>query len=145
MAEKYNAVLAFNLEFNCVWLVEKNTPSLPHIHRRWNGIGGKMNAGESPVGGAMREFAEETGIALPADRLVLIEHQRFLPGHEIYWYASVLWPDEGKRVCILNDAGEFMNVHRIDTLGRIALAPNVSWLVHKGRSYIRQPYLERAY
>lgn len=35
---------------------------------KWNGLGGKLEADESPRQGACREFAEESGVALPEDR-----------------------------------------------------------------------------
>jgi 8-oxo-dGTP diphosphatase len=47
------------------------------IHRRnppnqglWNGVGGRLEAGESPLAGALREVHEETGYKLPTARFV---------------------------------------------------------------------------
>lgn len=115
-----------------------------------------MEIGESPVGAAMREFFEETGIRVEKDNMVFIEHQRFLTGvrmtdtarycigDEIYWYATRIDP-----LAILpsfNDAGEAMRWERTrDTMGVYTedfLCPNVGYLIHKAITYLRTPYLD---
>jgi len=152
MFKRYNAVLAFSPTLSHVWLVQKNRPDMPHIHRLFSGIGGEMEVGESPVGSAMREFTEETGYSLNKDDMVHVEHQRFLPGHEIYWYATVLgerWQD----FPLYNDAGEFMNVFDCNEWGLVPVknwgsdkapfAPNLTYLVPKALTLLRTPYTAR--
>lgn len=53
-----------------VLLLPGRDPQCPTAGRWWFTPGGGLLAGESPVAGALRELAEETGVVLPADRLV---------------------------------------------------------------------------
>lgn len=153
---KFVATLAFKKEEAYVALVRKDTKKLPHLNGKWNGIGGKMEIGESPVGAAMREFFEETGIRVEKDNMVFLEHQiyttgirmtesaRYCVGDEIYWYATRVDP-----LAILpsyNDVGERMHWERTYSTSEVYtddfLAPNVGWLIHKAITYLRTPYLD---
>jgi 8-oxo-dGTP pyrophosphatase MutT (NUDIX family) len=145
---RYTAVLAFKHNDGLVALAKKNSKRLPHLLDKWNGIGGKAELWESPVGAAMREFREETGIAVAKDDMVLVEHQRFdilLPSfHEIYWYATRL-PD-GTDLPIYNDAHEVLmwcHVEHIVQGNAVRLCPNVDYLVPKAVVFLRTPYLDR--
>lgn len=49
-----------------VALIQKQKPAWQA--GRWNGIGGKIEEGESPVQAMAREFREETGVDIPTSR-----------------------------------------------------------------------------
>lgn len=49
-----------------VLLIHRNTRGQARDYHsgKWNGLGGKLEPGESPLEGARREFSEEAGVAL---------------------------------------------------------------------------------
>lgn len=62
----YVVCLAFDARREFVTLIEKRRPAWQA--GRLNGPGGKMEAGETPAQAAEREFAEETGASIPAEK-----------------------------------------------------------------------------
>lgn len=58
--KRYCVGLAFTKGFNYVTLVRKTHPEWQA--GRWNGVGGKLEAGESPLEAMRREFAEECSL-----------------------------------------------------------------------------------
>jgi 8-oxo-dGTP pyrophosphatase MutT (NUDIX family) len=154
---KFVATLAFTNNGGFILMVKKRTKKLPHLNGRWNGVGGKMEAGESPVGAAMREFTEETGIIAAKDDMVFVEHQRFINGvgipggrycerDEIYWYTTIL---SGGRINLpaVNDAGEELRWMRVEEEDMqvepgFPLCPNLDYLIPKAIVFLRTPYLD---
>jgi 8-oxo-dGTP pyrophosphatase MutT (NUDIX family) len=116
-----------------------------------------MEIGESPVGAAMREFTEETGIAVTKDDMVFVEHQRFIngvgitgarycEGDEIYWYATILPLGAISKLPVINDAGEnltWAEVEGLQVRSGILLCPNLEYLIPKAIVFLRTPYLDR--
>jgi 8-oxo-dGTP diphosphatase len=149
MTQLYVATLAFkrSLQLEVALVLKHKGPA--HLHGKWNGIGGKVEVGESPVGAAMRELHEEAGIAVQKDDMVAIEHQRFeilTPSeHHIYWYA-VNVPDE-TAMPPANDIGEplkwFSTGWLLHLLCPVVLAPNLEYLVPKARTFLRTGRLAR--
>jgi 8-oxo-dGTP pyrophosphatase MutT (NUDIX family) len=155
---KYVGVFAFSCKETMIALVQKNTKKIPHLNGRWNGIGGKMEIGESPVGAAMREFEEETGLTILKDNMVFVEHQRFYggialgdgrycQGDEIYWYAVNQIEGADWHLPRANDVGENLawvpvrNLRNMEQYGR--LCPNLGYLIPKAITFLRTPYLDR--
>lgn len=144
---RYTAMLAFSDDLAQVLLVKK-VSTIPWLNGRWNGVGGKLEIGESPIGGAIREFTEETTIPVHKDDVVNVEHQRFVQvvkekSYEIYWYA-VRVPALWRRVEPANDVGELLSL--FDANGAFSgegFCPNVEYLVPKARVMLRTPYLDR--
>ena len=64
--KEYVVGLAFNGEADRVALIRKNRPSWQA--GKLNGIGGKVEPGESALQALEREFAEETGVTLAAHK-----------------------------------------------------------------------------
>ncbi|WP_179394197.1 NUDIX hydrolase [Lacticaseibacillus absianus] len=55
----------------------------PPYRGLWNGVGGKVDPGETPQAGALREVEEETGLALtPAD---------LRPAGVMHWHVNDKW------------------------------------------------------
>lgn len=52
------------VEMSSVLLLRKR-PGPYYVSNRWNGVGGKIEPGESPYGAMVREAREEAGINLP--------------------------------------------------------------------------------
>jgi len=154
---RFVATLAFSASGEFVAMVKKQTKTLPHLNGRWNGIGGKMESGESPVGAAMREFTEETGIVVTKEDMVFVEHQRFVngvgvpdgrycEGDEIYWYATIL--PSFSNLPWVNDAGEKLRWMRVEEEDMqvepgFPLCPNLDYLIPKAIVFLRTPYLDR--
>jgi 8-oxo-dGTP pyrophosphatase MutT (NUDIX family) len=121
------------------------------LHNKWNGIGGKIELGESPVGAAIRELREEAGIAVPKDNMVRIEYQRFhiLTPHEahVYWYAANV-PDDTD-LPPANDVGELLRWVPTNWLVHMAcpinLSMNIEYLVPKAMTFLRTDPLDRPY
>lgn len=71
-----------------VLLIEKKRPEWQK--GKFNGIGGRMEIGESPVGCLVREFREETGILLDKDSWTQFHMQRQMQsGASLYFYYAV--------------------------------------------------------
>jgi 8-oxo-dGTP diphosphatase len=60
------AVLVYARSRGCVLMMHRNMKGATDVHHgKYNGLGGKLEAGESPLEAARREFHEEAGIHLP--------------------------------------------------------------------------------
>ena len=71
-----------------VLLIEKQRPEWQK--GKFNGIGGRMEVGESPVGCLVREFREETGVLLDKDSWTQFHMQRQMQsGASLYFYYAV--------------------------------------------------------
>ena len=147
MIQTYTAVLVFKRMDALVALVRKESQKLPHLNMRWNGIGGKIEIGESPVGSAIRELREETGIIVEKDNMVIIEHQRLdiLTDHEhhIYWYAARV--PNMTDLPPANDVGELLKWVPVKWVldGALELCPNLDYLVPKAIVFLRSERLAR--
>lgn len=146
MTQLYTATLVFKRNFERVALVKK-LKGPAHLHGKWNGIGGKFEPAESPVGAAMRELQEETGLNVFKDDMVMIEHQRLfvLTPEEahLYWFATHL---PGEPVLpSYNDVGEQLTWVPVDWVasGDILLCPNVVYLIPKAICWLKTDRLAR--
>lgn len=148
MTQLYVATLAFKRNQSMVAMVRKTRgPAI--LHGKWNGIGGKIDLGESPVGAAIRELHEEAGIVVQKDDMVSIEHQRFniLTTEEchVYWYAVNV--PNGTEMPDANDVGELLKwvpTNWLSHLGcPIATSPNIEYLVPKAVTFLRKDPLDR--
>lgn len=63
------------------------------VHKgKWNGLGGKLEADESPLEGAVREFHEEAGVSLPGSAfapLGVLQFPNFRADHREDWIVYV--------------------------------------------------------
>lgn len=149
MIKLYVGTFVFKREDRYVALVQKDTKGkLPFLDGKWNGIGGKVEPGESPVGAAMRELREEAGIVVEKDNMVIVEHQRFdilTPNeHHIYWYATRV--SDHVDLPPANDVGEALKwvpTHWVGgAIGHI-LCPNLDYLIPKATVFLRTDRLAR--
>jgi 8-oxo-dGTP pyrophosphatase MutT (NUDIX family) len=66
MSERNRWCLGFCFSERLVWvalILKKHGPQ--HLIGKWNGIGGSLKKGETPLVGMVREFKEETGVRVP--------------------------------------------------------------------------------
>jgi 8-oxo-dGTP diphosphatase len=95
------------------------------IHQgKWNGIGGKMEVDESPLGAALREVREESGCVLDSSRLKALGVLQF-PGFKaeksedwlVYVFTGEMAEEEAREVRKLCDEGELHWVETRELLG----------------------------
>jgi 8-oxo-dGTP diphosphatase len=73
-----------------------------------NGIGGKLNPGEVSREAMVREFFEETGLVVPAERWTLFHREAWPNGNSVSFFTCLLAPDEDPKTM---DPGEPVSVY----------------------------------
>ncbi len=68
MSKKYVVIMLFNEDYSRVLLVKRRKNPYKDC---WNGIGGKIEVGETPVVAAVRECLEETKIFISKPKLLV--------------------------------------------------------------------------
>lgn len=105
-----------------VALVHKNKPAWQA--GKLNGIGGKVEPGESPLTACSREFLEETGVEIPDD-----DWRPFLKiaGNEFVVYAYVAFSD---RVFYCKTIeSEVIEVFKVDDIDYSKCVDNLKWII----------------
>ena len=136
--------VGFVLDLNAtlVLLIRKNRPSWQK--GKLNGVGGKVEAGETPTAAMDREFKEETGCALSN-----IDGGAWEPMLRLWWdhnldvtaprkgcvhFFRAFAPLDRMRACTPGVTDEIVELHRIRDLSRPGpgiecVLPNLQWLV----------------
>lgn len=84
--KRYVAGFMFSRDKYLVLLIEKMTPAWQR--GLLNGIGGKIEAGESPIEAMIREFAEETGVKTRAEEWSEFVHYIRQDVYEVHFYRA---------------------------------------------------------
>ena len=66
--KNYVVILLFSKDYEKLLLVKRNKKPYPNM---WNGIGGKIETGETPIDAAIRECKEETGLDMINPKLLV--------------------------------------------------------------------------
>lgn len=66
--KNYVVILLFSKDTKKLLLVKRNKKPYPNL---WNGIGGKIEVGETPIEAAIRECKEETGLTMISPKLLV--------------------------------------------------------------------------
>lgn len=66
--KNYVVILLFSKDHEKLLLVKRNKKPYPNL---WNGIGGKIEVGETPIEAAIRECKEETGLEMINPKLLV--------------------------------------------------------------------------
>lgn len=108
-------------------LLVRKTKGPPAVVGKLNGIGGKVNPGESSQAAARRECLEECGLALPFHQPRVILQGT---GWSVHFYLEdlpvhVSYTDVPSE----NDVGEAMQFFPLSDLSRLDVVPNVQWLL----------------
>jgi 8-oxo-dGTP pyrophosphatase MutT (NUDIX family) len=119
-------VAGFGLWFGQMLLVQKRKPVWQN--GLWNAVGGVVEPNESPATAMVREFHEETGLAVPGWRHVAVERG---PGYEVFFYSARFTDNYRPKVPEFNDVGERLNWHLPDMLLSRAssVVGNLRWLI----------------
>jgi 8-oxo-dGTP diphosphatase len=122
-----NYVLGFAFDTDCrVALIQKNRPA--EMAGKWNGIGGKIEAGERAVDAMVREFKEETGVNSSP---MVWQHFATLRDATYQIHAFVtIWPPEFLDL-VRTVESEEVRVFDGDVLvrGDVTLMSNLRWLM----------------
>lgn len=81
---EYVCGFLFEATLRGVVLIEKQKPAWQA--GKLNGVGGKIEEGETPLAAMQREFEEETGAVVPDWTLFRVE--RFIDGTVVHWFAA---------------------------------------------------------
>lgn len=119
---RYVCTFIFNADNDEVLLVRKTHPQWQAGLR--NGIGGHINANESPTAAAVREIREECGLRIGEGKL-----KRFCSlsgrGYQVEFFAARLHWRRFEKARTTTD--EVIEVQRPDNLSRCI--PNLRWLI----------------
>lgn len=128
MKTKYTVGFVFDFTTQNVLLLEKTKPEWQKGFL--NGVGGKIENGETPINAMSREFAEETGVDyfLPWGFKTLLTGKFF----DLYVYCAY---DSVEDIMSLdqkpNDRGEVFKVIGVDDVfkNRSQMISNIPWLI----------------
>lgn len=113
----------------------------PHAGQ-WDGIGGKLEAGENPFTACIREVHEETGLTIIAPRLRVLLVITVRTTDEL-WLIFVFSAESPQKTVTPSDEGElaWVEIDRIDTLPVVADLPVLlSYLDRDQVAVIRMEY-----
>ena len=84
-------VVGFLFDLDCNVLLQLQRKDKPYTGGHLNGIGGKVEIGETPNGAMRREAREEADFVLPGDlRWQQFHYERHASGSELYFYTAQL-------------------------------------------------------
>jgi 8-oxo-dGTP diphosphatase len=118
----------FSPDLTKVVLIRKNRPDWQAT--KLNGVGGKLQDGETPLRGMQREFLEETGL----------EHWEWKPLARLEFEKAVVWFFWGTS-CLYDlvetKTDEPVEVYKVGLLGALNLVPNSCWLIPMAISFTK--------
>ena len=118
----------FSPDLTKVVLIRKNRPDWQAT--KLNGVGGKLQDGETPLRGMQREFLEETGL----------EHWDWEPLARLEFDEAVVWFFWGKS-CLYDlcetKTDEGVGIYKIGLLSTLELVPNSRWLIPMAISFTK--------
>lgn len=142
MTQNYVVGFLFDEQFLSVTLIRKLRPDWQR--GKLNGIGGKMERGETPVQAMVREFKEETSVEIPA---------------EDWWQFAELCDDSGDwnvfffmaqrpdlyKIGLRNMTDEQIEVVGVFNVRHCRTIPNLQWLIPMAMQRINErqfwPYM----
>lgn len=86
---QYVVVMLFSKDKSKMLMIKRNKPPFKDC---WNGVGGKIENGETKIEAAIRETMEETGITLVNPKL-----------HVTYIYPEGTWENSGVDLSVIYD------------------------------------------
>ncbi len=122
----------FNSQLNKVLLIKKERPDW--MKGRWNGIGGKLEDGETPSDAMYREANEETG-----ERYVFEHVLTFVcPGGTIYVFAAYM---KARIIPYKQIEDEELRVFNANELPYTIMMSNLKWVIPLCLSTVQKPIM----
>lgn len=119
----YTLGFVFTPDYRHVLLVLKNRPAWQV--GKLNGLGGKVEAGETPLAGMVRELTEESALVIPAEQWVASNTMES-PGWRVEVFAAI-WTGDVAAAQTMTGEGE-INWHPTQPLPNHVI-DNLRWLV----------------
>jgi 8-oxo-dGTP diphosphatase len=120
-AKQYVAGFAVNRETSRIALVRKSHPKWQA--GRLNGIGGKIEDGEDPLGAMQREFQEETGIYVR-------DWRHFVSlggiGWIVHFFVAFVTEEE---LWSMHGDEEPIEIHGLESIHLLSVIQNLRWLI----------------
>jgi len=116
--QEYACGFLFSIDRQRVLLIRKRRPAWQA--GKLNGVGGKLEAGESPLDAMIREFREEANLSINHWLHILTLTGADWRGHFFRAFGEI---DEAKSV-----TDEQLEIHRVDSLPRDTI-PNLHWMI----------------
>lgn len=121
---KYVVGFLFDESSSLVVLIEKQTPEWQK--GKWNGVGGKLEAGETPLQAMVREFEEEAGLKIDDWNHYCTLHGR---NSEIHFFYSVVTAEKLMSVqTMTREQLGIWSLHRV-AMENFPLLPNIRWIL----------------
>lgn len=143
----YSGGFLFSPDKSEVILIRKAKPSW--MAGKLNGVGGKIEPGETPLCACVREFEEETGMYIPDPRWKHIRTEDYSEKHEhypaiIYWFAAIAVKGEFD-ACATQEAEDIIKVRIADLLTwqREHALFNVPYLVLMAQALVDRPAIPK--
>jgi 8-oxo-dGTP diphosphatase len=115
--KSYVLGFAVNTQGTEVLLIQKNRPTW--AAGCWNGVGGHIEAGETPIQAMVREFAEETGLVWDADSWAQLGVMSDQATFEVFVFVA-----SGAIVHARTLTDETVAVHALTGLDQLPLVPD---------------------
>lgn len=120
--KRYVTGFMFSLDRKCVSLIKKNNPEWQR--GRFNGVGGKIEAGESPALAMSREFKEETAVVTSPDDWTFFLTLTDQKSYEV----NMLFCFSDKVFSVVSAELEEVKIFKVDELPKNIIS-NLSWLI----------------
>ena len=117
---EYVVGFLFNTQRNLVVLIRKQRPDW--MAGKWNGLGGKIEAGETPAAAMRREFLEEAGLEINS-----WEQYAVLTGEGFRVFFFRAFSPQAFEVRSRTD--EMVLMFSVDAYHRQNLVTNAAWLI----------------